>query len=178
MNTNILMKRFAAILGSALTGLMLATSANALNPETVTTEVEFVAPITITAVTNLRFGMLKTSMAASDTVTINPDSTWSESASNVAGGTKAAASMTITSLGTTGITITADTPVNGTFWTLGSFMCNYDGAGSDTACGSGYNVTSSVSGIATLLVGAMLTAVGGASVGTDNGSFDVTVIYQ
>ena len=171
------MKRFAAILGSALMGTMLATVADAANPEAVTTEVEFVAPITITAVTNLKFGLLETAMLLNDTVTVNPDSSWSESASNVAGGAKAAASMTITSLGTTGITITADNPVDGTYWTLDTFMCNYD-SGSDTACSSGYNVTSPAGGIATLLVGAMLTGAGGASAGTDNGSFDVTVIYQ
>ena len=171
------MKKFLAVLGSALMGLMLAISANAANPETVTTNVEFVAPITITAVSALQFGLLKTTMAGSDTVTINPDSTWVESASNVAGGTKAAASMTITSLASTGLTITADTPVNGTYWTLGSFMCKYDG-GADTACSSGYNVTSPIGGIATLLVGAMLTGIGGAVAAPDNGSFDVTVIYQ
>ncbi len=178
MNTNIWMKRFAAILGSALTGLMLATSANALNPETVPVDVTFVAPIAISAVTNLNFGLVDVAFITPDTITVNPDSTFSESASNIVGGTKAAASMTITSLGSTGITITADTPSNGTYWTLGSFTCNYDG-GSDTACGSGYNVTSPVGGAATLLVGAVLTGVaGGAMAGADPGSFQVTVIYQ
>ena len=172
------MKNFLAILGSALIGLMLATGANAANPEPVTTEVEFVAPITITAVSALKFGLLDVTMAASDTITIATDDTVTDPQTNVVGGTQAAASMTITSLGTTGITITADSPSNGTYWTLGTFMCDYDAAGSGTACGSGYNVTSPAGGIATLLVGAMLTGVGGAVAAPDNGSFDVTVVYQ
>jgi hypothetical protein len=178
MNASNWMKRFAAIAGSALMGLTLTIGANAANPETIPVDVTFVAPIGISAVTNLNFGLVDVAFVDPDTITVNPDSSFSESASNIVGGTKAAASMTITSIGSTGITITADTPTNGTYWTLGSFTCNYD-AGSDTACGSGYNVGSSVSGVATLLVGAVLTGVvGGASAGADPGSFEVTVIYQ
>ena len=178
MNTSNWMKRFAAIAGSALMGLMFTTGANAANPETVPVDVTFVAPIAISAVTNLNFGLVDVGFITPDTITVNPDSTFSESASNIVGGTKAAASMTITSIGSTGITITADTPSNGTYWTLGSFTCNYN-SGSDTACGSGYNVTSPAGGAATLFVGAVLTGVaGGAAAGADPGSFQVTVIYQ
>ncbi len=178
MNTNIWIKRFAAILGSALTGLMLATSANAANPETVPVDVTFVAPITITAVSSLNFGLVDVAFITPNTITINPNSTFSDPQGRIAGGTQAAASMTITSIGSTGITITADNPVDGTYWTLGSFTCNYD-SGSDTACGSGYNVTSPAGGAAPLLVGAVLTGVaGGATAGADPGTFDVTVVYQ
>jgi hypothetical protein len=178
VNTNIFMKRFAAILGSALIGLMLATGANAANPETVPVDVTFVAPITITAVSSLKFGLLDVGMAATNTITIAAGGGVSDPQGNIVGGTQAAASMTITSIGSTGITITADSPIDGAYWTLGAFNCDYDGAGSDTACGSGYDVTSPAGGIATLLVGATLTAIGGAVAAPDNGSFDVTVVYQ
>ena len=158
-------------------GLMLTTGANAA-PEVVPVEVTFVAPITIVTGTNLHFGLLDVSMAFNDTVTIAPNSSVTDPQSNVISpGTQTAASLTITSTGSQGLTITADTPIDGTWWSLGSFICNYD-SGSDLACDSGYNVTAPVGGVATLLVGAVLTGAGGASAGPDNGSFEVTVIYQ
>ncbi len=178
MKTSNWMKKFAVIASSALVGLIFATGANAANPEPVPVDVTFVAPITITAVSSLNFGFVDTAFITPNTITINPDSTFSDPQTRIAGGTQAAASMTITSIGSTGLTITADNPVDGTYWTLGTFTCNYN-SGSDTACGSGYDVTSPAGGIATLLVGAVLTGVaGGALAGADAGTFDVTVIYQ
>ena len=172
------MKRFAAIAGSALVGLIFATGANAANPEPVPVEVTFVAPITITSVSSLNFGLVDTAFITPNTITINPDSTFSDPQNRIAGGTQAAASMTITSIGSTGITIKADNPSNGTYWSLGTFTCKYD-TGSDTVCTTGYNVTSPAGGAAPLLVGAVLTGVaGGAMAGADPGTFDVTVIYQ
>ncbi len=47
MNTSTRMKRFAAIAGSALVGLMFATGANAANPEPVPVRVEWIAPAAI-----------------------------------------------------------------------------------------------------------------------------------
>jgi len=156
---------------------MLTTGANAA-PEVVPVEVTFVAPITIVTGTNLHFGLLDVAMALNDTVTIDPDNTVDDPQSNViVAGEQTAASLTITSTGSVGLTITADAPIDGTWWSLDTFICNYDG-GSDLPCDSGYNVAAPVGGVATLLVGAMLTGDGGASAGPDNGSFEVTVIYQ
>lgn len=177
MKFGIWTKRLLAGIASTVAGLIVATAVFAANPETVPVEVTFAAPVTITGTTSLQFGLLDVSMAASDTVTVNPDDSTSDPQSRIIGGTQAAATMTISALGATGITITADNPTNGTYYTLGSFVCNYDN-GTDTACGSGYNVTSALGGSAPLAVGATLTGLGGASAGADNGSFEVTVIYQ
>jgi hypothetical protein len=64
-----------------------------------------------------------------------------------------------------------------TGYSLDTWMCNYNGAGSDSACdGAGYTETSATS--ATLLIGARLTGNGNAVLGVDNSTFDVTVTYQ
>jgi hypothetical protein len=169
------MKKFGAILGPAMMGTMLAAGANAA-PESVPVNVEWIAPITIVATVNLQFGLLDLNMAATETVTINPDDTWSDPQTNVIGGTQAAALLTITATAAQSITITADNPSNGTYYNLDSFMCNYDAAGSDSACDTGYTETSVAS--ATLLVGAKLTGLSGAVASTDDSTFDVTVTYQ
>ena len=47
MKTSNLMKRFAAIAGSALVGLIFVTVANANNPEPVDVRVTWIAPIVV-----------------------------------------------------------------------------------------------------------------------------------
>ncbi len=89
MNTNVWMKKFLAILGSALMGLTLTTGANAANPEQVPVEVTFATAITIVENNPLQIGVLDVLMAVSDTVTINTDDSFTESASNVIGGAQA-----------------------------------------------------------------------------------------
>ena len=176
MKNKFSMKKFAALLGSVLIGLIFATSAGAANPEPVTVEVEFVDPITITETNALQFGLLDVSLGVA-LVIIDPDGTLTDAGSNVLGGTQAAAALTV--VGTAGlpINILVDNIVPNTGYTLGTFVCNYNG-GSDTGCqGAGLDVASSASS-APLLVGATLTGIGGAGVGASNGSFDVTVIYQ
>ncbi len=177
MNTNIWMRKSLAVLGSALMGTMLATGANAANPESVIAEVTFATAITIVENNPLQIGVLLVGMAASDTVTINTDDSFIESASNVIGGTQAAADLTITATASTGITILADNVLGATHYTLGSWQCRYDGL-ADQPCSSGYNVTSAVGGSAVLEVGVTLTAIGGASAGNDDATFDITVTYQ
>jgi len=177
VNTNIWMKKFLAILGSALMGAMLATSANAANPEPVTAQVTFATAITILENNPLQIGVLDVAMAVSDTVTINTDDTFSESASNIIGGAQAAADLTITATGSTGITILADNVLGATYYTLGTWLCRYDGL-ADQPCGSAYNVTSAVGGSAVLEVGVTLTALGSAIAGNDDATFDITVTYQ
>ena len=171
------MKRIAAILGSALVGMVLATGANAANPEQVLAEVTFATAITIVENNPMQIGVLDVAMAVSDTVTINTDDSWSESASNIIGGTQAAADLTITATGGTGITILADNVLGATYYTLGSWQCRYDGL-ADQPCSSGYNVTSAVGGSAVLEVGVTLTALGSAVAGNDDATFDITVTYQ
>ena len=64
-----------------------------------------------------------------------------------------------------------------TGYSLATWMCNYDGAGSDSACdGEGYSATTVAN--ATLKIGVTLAGNGSAVVGTDNSTFDVTISYQ
>ena len=177
MNTNIWMKKFLAIIGSALMGLMFATVADAA-VETVTAEVEFATPVSIAPVNQLQFGILDVGLLGSESITIAPDDTVTGDTGRVTGGTQAAADLTITATALVTLTIVVGNIVNNTGYTLGTFMCNYDGAGSDTACdGAGYT-DSAAGATGTLLIGATLSGTGGAGAGTFNGSFDVTVLYQ
>jgi len=182
MNASNWMKRFAAIAGSVLMGLMFATSANAANPETVTVDVTWIAPIDIVTVSALRFGLLDVGMAENDTVTINTTGGYSESVANtVVGGTIAPAELTITVANTTPISILVDTIGSGTYYTIGTFLCRYEGAG-DVGCESAYNVTSSGSSSSgdSLEIGAVLTknATIPAIAGDDDTTFEVTVTFQ
>ena len=172
------MKTFLAILGSALMGTMLATAAYA-TVEQVPVEVTFVAAIGIAENETLQVGLLDVAMALNDTVTINTDDSFIDSASNVVGGNQRAALLTITATGSTGITITAGNVLGATHYTLGTWLCSYAG-GADTACTTGtpYNLTSDVSGSATLDIGVILTGLGTAVAGNDDSTFDVTVTYQ
>jgi hypothetical protein len=175
MNFSNWITRIAVIAGSALMGLTIASGVNAANPESVVAQVTFANPITITENNSLQWGTLDHNLAT-ETITIAPDSTVSGTGTAfVIGATPAAASLTV---GATagGITILVDTIVSGAGYSLGTFMCNYNG-GTDTACdGSGYNETGVAS--ATLLIGATLTGDDTAVPGAANGSFEVTVTYQ
>ncbi len=177
MKTIQLAKAFAATIGSAILGLTIATVASAANPEPVTVEVEWVSAITISETNALQFGLLDTAMLASETVTIDPDGTVTDADNNVAGGTQAAATFNTTAVPSKAITILVDNIGNGTYYTLGSFMCDYDG-GADAVCdGAGMSATSAA-GSREVRVGATLTAGGSAVAGADNGSFDLTITYQ
>ena len=173
--TKIFLQGCVAVLGSALIGLMLSTSAFAANPETVTVEVEFIDPLVISTTFPLRYGLIDVNLAGGDTIQIDPDDTVTESTPRVAGGTQAAAELSVTGTASRAITILVDNIVNNTGYTLGSFMCNYDGP--DGACdGLGLSETSIAS--ATLDIGATLTGTGLAGLGVVNGAFDVTITYD
>jgi hypothetical protein len=169
-------KNRLAIVGCALAGLALTGSANAANPESVTAEVEFVAPVTITENNALQYGLLDVNMVNLEAIVIAPNGAVADPASRVLGGTQAAANLTVTATGGEAITLLVDNVANNTGYGLASFMCNYN-AGADTACdGAGYSETSVAS--ATMTIGATLTGNGLATPGVFNGSFDVTVTYQ
>jgi hypothetical protein len=167
----------AILAGSALFGLIPGTVADAANPESVTVDMTFLDPITITENNPLQFGLLDVAMANNQRVTVAPDSSVTDAQNNVLGGTQAAADLTVGATASHSITILVDNISTATGYSLDSWMCNYNAAGSDSACdGSGYTETSVAS--ATLTVGARLTGNGSAIVGTDNSTFDVTVTYQ
>jgi len=168
------MKRFAAIMGSALMGLMLTTGANAANPENVVAQVTFANPVTITEVNSLQFGIIDVALNL-ETITIGTDdSVGGTGAALVIGGTKAAAELTIAAEASQVLTILVDTIVPFTGYTLGSFVCNYN-TGTDTACNI-YTPTAVAS--APLLIGATITGTNSALAGPADGSFNVTLAYQ
>ncbi len=161
---------------STVAMLLVMSSAGAANPESVTAEVEFVDPITVTENNALQYGLLDRNLATAETVVIAPTGTLTDAAGNVQGGTQAAANLTVTATATQSITILVDNVVNGLGYALSGFTCDYNSAAPSGACdGSGLSATSVAS--ATLLIGATLTGDGLSEVGTANGSFDVTVTY-
>ena len=175
--TKIFLMGFAAIVGSALIGLMLSNSSNAANPEPVTVQVAFVAPITITETNPLEFGSLDVAMLVTETITIDPDNTLTDGFGNVIGGTQASAKADANA--TTGrlINILVDNVTAGTYYTLATWMCDYN-AGADAVCDGVGMSTTSVAGDTEVRVGVTLTSLGGAIAGDDDGVFDLTVAYE
>jgi hypothetical protein len=165
------------VFGSALIGLIPAIVADAANPEPVTVGVSFLDPVTITENASLRFGLLDVNMANLETIVIAPNDSVTDAGGNVLGGTQGAADLTVTASASQSITILVDNVSTATGYTLGTWMCNYDTAGSNSACdGAGYSETSATS--TALLIGVTLTGNGNAVAGADDSTFDVTVIYQ
>ena len=167
MNKSIFNIRNAAIAASVL----LASNTFAAT-ENVNAEVQFVSPVSITENNPLQFGLLDAGLANLETVVIATDDSVTDSASNVLGGTQAAADLTVSATAGQSINISISSIVNGTGYALGSFTCDYNGNGSG-ACGAETSVASG-----TLEIGATLTGDGLAVAGTANGSFDVVVDYQ
>ena len=177
MFKNIWMKSLLIVFGSSLSGLMPVTVADAANPEPVTVDMTFLDPLTITENNPLQFGLLDVSMANLETVVIAPNDSVTDAGGNVLGGTQAAADLTVTASASQSITILVDNVSTATGYTLGTWMCNYDAAGSNSACdGAGYSETSATS--TALLIGVTLTGNGNAVAGADDSTFDVTVTYQ
>ena len=177
MFRNIWVRSLLVVFGSALIGLMPAIVADAANPESVTVDMTFLDPITITENESLRFGLLDVNMANLETVVIAPNDSLTDAGGNVLGGTQAAADLTVTATASQSITILVDNVSTATGYVLETWICHYDTAGPDSACdGSGYTETSV--GSAILTIGATLKGNGSAVVGTDNVTFDVTVTYQ
>jgi hypothetical protein len=165
------------VFGSALIGLIPAIVADAANPEPVTVGMSFLDPVTITENASLRFGLLDVNMANLETIVIAPNDSVTDAGGNVFGGTQGAADLTVTASASQSITILVDNVSTATGYTLGTWMCNYNAAGSNSACdGAGYSETSATSAV--LLIGVTLTGNGAAVAGNDDSTFDVTVTYQ
>lgn len=166
-----------AFLGLALSTLMRAPFAVAANPESVTVAMDFIDPVAITEVNPLQYGYLDVALGNLETIVIVPDDTVIDLFGRIVGGTQLAANLTVTATASLPITILVDNVSSATGYSLGTWLCNYDGAAVNSACdGSGYSETTVAS--ATLRIGATLTGNGNAVLGTDNSTFDVTVNYQ
>jgi Domain of unknown function (DUF4402) len=167
---------WATVSGAVLVGVVGA-AAYAANPEQVTVEVEFVAPITISGTTALQFGLVDVSIGATETIIIAPDSSVTDAASRLLNNSQAAAEMTVGATAGEAINILVDNVNEGAGYTLDTFLCDYNGSGVPAACdGAGLNATAA--GSALLTIGATLHGTGTAAVGVQNGTFDVTVAYQ
>jgi hypothetical protein len=142
----------------------------------VTAEVEFVAPLALSTNNNLQFGMISTDIANAETLVLSSASSLTDSANRSVGGTIAAASVALTASASKSIAIQVSSISPGTGYTLGSFVCAYNG-GSESDCqSSALSVTSAAS--ANVLIGATLTGDGNDVAGTSNGTFNVSVSYQ
>ena len=178
MNTYIWMKRLLAILGSGLIGLMFSTGAYAANPEPVTVEVQFAAPITILETNALQFGVLDVNLAIAEEVIIAPDSSLTDLGGNVIGPTPAAATFDVIATPGRAINILVDTVTTGTGYSLGAWQCDYGAVPAAGACdGAGLSETSEA-GPTELRVGVTLTGDAAPVLGNQDGSFNLTVAYQ
>jgi hypothetical protein len=172
-------KNFLAIVGCAVAGLLSFSSAYAAT-ESVTAEVVFVTPISISPQNQLQYGVLDEALAFGETIILNPDNSLGGSGlARILGAPPAAADLDITADAGLGITILVDNPSFGVGYSLINFLCTYD-AVVDAACdvAGGVATTSSALGTAALTIGATLEGDGLAVPGNADGSFDVTVLYQ
>ena len=173
MKTNILMKKFLAILGSGLMGTMLTTAAYSA-VENVVAQVTFADPVTIVEVNSLQFGIIDHVLNTETIILGTDDSVGGTGSGFVLGGTQAAAELTIDAEASQTLTILIDGIVDGTGYALSAFVCKYNG-GADTACNS---LTPTAVASAPLLIGATITGDNLAVPGAANGSFNVTILYQ
>jgi hypothetical protein len=170
---------FVAISGCALFGLLFATNADAQTTQNVAVEVTFVAAVTVAVPTNeLQFGLIDVLMPVGETLTIAPDNALSGDTANSVGGTQGSADLDVTATAGVNINILVDNvsiPV-GSDYTLGAWICDYNNGADLTCDGGGMSETSAASAV--LRVGVTLTALGTASAGNQDATFDVTVTYQ
>ena len=177
MNSNYWIKGAPAILGSVLLGLMFVRVAAAANPEPVVVEVEFIAAVTIAETNAMQFGMLDVGMLVTETVAIATDSSVTDANDNVVGPAPSAATFNTTAVPARAINLLVENISNGTYYTLGSWSCDYDGDTAGACNGGGLSETS-VAGSIQVRVGVTLTGLGSAIAGGDNGSFDLTITYE
>ncbi len=167
--------RMAAVV--AMSPFVFIPNALAAIPEPVDVTVTFVDAITITEVNALDFGLLDALMANGEAVVIDTADAVTDNDTNVVGGTQEAAEVTITATSGVAVTVLVNNVTNGTHYTLGTFVCTYDGGGESACDGAGQGNTSVAS--ATVLVGATLTRNAVAmTAGADNGSFDINMTYD
>ena len=138
-------------------------------------DLEFVEPITLTETNALQFGLVSTDAENTNILSINSAGDVGGLSSLFIGGVQAAAAITVTASNLNTLEIIINNIVNGQGYTLGTFVCDYNGGG-ESGCSSAMNVSSVASGV--LLIGATLTADGTDVAGTANGSFDIVITYQ
>lgn len=164
--------RLAAV-GAALAAASFATSASAAATATATATAEVLSSLTLTADSALDFGLIAPNTGG--TVTVNANSTVSQTGSLISTGTRAPAGFTVTgSNGATVVLTLPSAPVSLTrsggteTMSLGGFNSNPVGAFQ----------LSPTTGQANFNVGGTLTVGANQVAGVYNGTFNVSVEYQ
>ncbi len=163
---------------AALAAIMVlsASAATAANPQSVTANIAFETPLTITKNNDINFGMVQAAQAG--TYTIDTVGTVTASGGGVSlGGTQNAGNLTIAGSATQTIDILADNYAANGGVTPSAATCAYSG-GAAAAC-SLTTQTAPGAGGRTLLVGVQVVADGTQAAGaTAAPTFDVTVSYN
>jgi hypothetical protein len=170
------MKKFLALVGSTVIGLMLATIVRAA-VENVAAQVTFAGPISILAVNQLQFGVIDEALNL-EAITIDTAGVASGTGLPfMIQGTPLAADLTITATAGPTLSILVGAILPGPGYTLTVFRCKY-AAEAEADCDVGGYTATAVGASATLKIGATLTGDNTATAGNADGSFDVTVVYQ
>ena len=166
-------KIIAGLSFTAMAGAVIAAT------QTMTADISFVSPITLTPVDNLDFGDISVAAVANNTFTVGTDGSMTATDSAEAYGAHAPGTIDITaSNALVDITVDNITATNAEF-SLGSPTCSYDG-GASAPCDAGnvYTVTPADTATYTMAIGMTLTMLGTPSVTDYTETFDVNVNYQ
>lgn len=178
---NMTMKSIKRALVVAAVATPLAVSA--ATTETMTATATYVAPITVTGTSDLRFGYIDTAITTNNTAVISTADarTAAQGLGDSAAYGAAAATVTATAGESISIDINNLNYSGNAEYTLGTFKCTYNG-GAETDCDDGDSMTvagGDVIASATVKVGATLTqTAASAAAGTHTATFDLVVAYN
>ena len=164
------------VVGAALAAASFATSASAAASATATATAEILQSLTLTADSALNFGQIAANTGG--TVTVNADSTVSQTGTLVWTGTRVPAGFTVT--GTKGASVVVTLPSTASTLFLGGNTASLDRMTLDSftknpVSGMQLSVTT---GQAQFDVGGRLTVASAQTAGTYSGTFAVSVEYQ
>jgi hypothetical protein len=169
------MKKYKLALAVAITGLMTAGSAYAAT-QSVTADIAFDTPLTLTPVANIQFGTVKAAQVG--TYVISTAGAVTPSAGGVwLYGTPSAGQLTVAGSTTQTITISTGSYVAQGGITPSAATCKY-GAASAAACDGGLSVAAPGSGTTLLLGVQAVSDVTPAAGATATPSFTVTAVYN
>lgn len=167
-------KILAGLTISAVAGVAFATT------QSMTADVEFVAPIVLSNPVNLDFGQISTSSSPGDTFAVDTAGSMTASTPADALGGHAVGSVDVaaTNLSVLDITIDTITTVNSAVFGLTLPVCSYAGGG-EAACGAadGFQGTATA-GTDTMNIGMTLTTGAAPAAGTYTETFNVNVVYN
>lgn len=164
--------RLAAV-GAAFAAASFATSASAAATATATATAEILSSLTLTADSALDFGLIAPNTGGS--VTVNADSSVSQTGGVISTGTRAPAGFTVT--GTNGASVVVTLPAAPVDLTRSGGTETMSLGGFNTNPGGAFQL-SATTGQANFTVGGTLTVGANQVAGVYSGTFDVSVEYQ